>query len=48
MIILLTKYNYPLITKDKVFKNIFEQAENLRRINNQKKYFCSILENIRF
>lgn len=36
LIILLTKYNYPPITKDKVFKNIFEQAENLRGIDNQK------------
>jgi type I restriction enzyme R subunit len=31
LIMLLAKYGYPPITKDEVFKEIFEQAENFKK-----------------
>ena len=31
LVILLSKHGYPPITKDEVFKEIFEQAENFKK-----------------
>ena len=33
LIIVLAKHNYPPITNDEVYKEIFEQAENFKKYN---------------
>jgi type I restriction enzyme R subunit len=35
LIMLLAKHGYPPITKDEVFKEIFEQAENFKKYRNE-------------
>lgn len=37
LIILLAENGYPPVDRDEVYKEIFEQAKNLRNIRNKKK-----------
>ncbi len=38
LIMLLAKHGYPPITKDEVFKEIFEQAENFKKYREQYRW----------